>query len=133
MKTIIICLSAVIVIILFGLLNWFIIPFMKLNRLIVWLNKNEKINSCAWISDYHQSLLCIVKPEYYKTNKYIQVKTKNKVSIKSLFKFYISVKLLVQVIDLKNLRDIIEISSEFDVLFVFTSYHWTVNMIEKVE
>lgn len=121
----IICLFCLIGLVL-GSIMWYIIPWVKLNQLIVWLNRNRQINHCEWISDVFQSLLCVTGLKQCSLDNFILIKTKNRISIESIVRFYVYIKLTVEVNGFQDEKTIKKINEDFVVLFVYKNFCWRV-------
>lgn len=126
MNTIIICSIGIIL----WIITWFTIPYIKLNQLIVWINRNKQINHCDWISDFFQTLLCVTTSKNYSVDDYVLINTKNKISINSIFCFRIYIELKVRIICVQDGKTIDEIRKNFEVSFMYKNFKWMVISIE---
>ena len=131
LNAIIICSFCLIGIIL-GIITWFTIPYMKLNHLIVWINRSRQINHCDRISDFFQSLLCVTKSKHYLylIEDFVLINTRNKISIDSIFSLRIYIALTVRINCVQDEKEIDEINEDFVVSFVYKNFKWMIVLIE---
>lgn len=109
---------------------WFSIPYMKLNHLIVWLNRNRKSRECDWISDQFQSLLCVTKSKRCFTEIFTLVNTKNRILIDTPFRIRICVELKVENCSILDGTILTEINEKFIISFVYKNFKWVVISVE---
>ena len=127
MNVIIVCLIGMI----FVITIWFSIPYMKLNHLIVWLNRNRRINHCDWISDSFQSLLCVAKSKEYSVDNFASINIKCKLSFDSPFRICIFIALAVKNHCSQDGKILDEINDNFVVYFIYKNFKWIVISVER--
>jgi hypothetical protein len=127
LNTVIVCLIGLIL----AIIAWFSIPYMKLNHIIVWLNRNRKISHCDWISDSCQSLLCVTKSKQYSEGDFISINTKNKLLFSSLFKIRIYVILTVKNHRFQDGKILNETYENFVISLIYKNFKWTVISVER--
>lgn len=115
---------------IFCIVLWFSFPYMKLNHLIVWLNRNRQTRECDWISDRFQSLLCLTKSKPHLTEVFTSVDTKNRLSFDSLFKVRIYVTLTIKNSTFQDDVILDEITESFVVSFAYRRFKWIVTSVE---
>ena len=113
------------------ILTWFTVPYIKLNHLIVWINRNRKINHCNWISDYFQLLLFVTKSKHYSTDDFVLIRTRNKTYVNSIFKFSVYMKLKVSICRNIDGKVLDEINGDFVISFVYRDFRWIVVSIDS--
>lgn len=113
-----------------GTVLWFSIPYMKLNHLIVWLNRNRKSGECDWISHQFQSLLCVTKSKRCFAEAFTLVNTKSKILIDTPFRIRFCVTLTVKNCAIQDGTILDEINEKFIISFVYKNFKWIVLSVE---
>ena len=112
-----------------GMLLWYISPLIKLNRLIVYLNKkNGDIFESKWVSPLQQKKLKIVH-EKNPDKIYSIIKTNSIIQPKTLYTSNVRVRVAIKVFDNYSARLFKEYFAEWDVKFVFSKFFWHIESI----
>ena len=109
---------------------WFSIPYMKLNHLIVWINRNRKSRESDWISNQFQSLLCVTKSKQFFVEIFTLVNTKSRILIDTPFRIRICVALTVKNCSILDGTILDEINEKFTISFVYKNLKWIVISVE---
>lgn len=108
---------------------WCITPILKINRLIVYLNKGNACNSFSkWIPPTEQNKFKLVRIENF-DNIYSSIKTKNKFVFEGFQCVTISVKIYVRIYEYTSNQLIEDYSAIRKVKFKFTQFHWKVTSV----
>ena len=105
---------------------WCIVPVLKTNHLIVYLNKsNSDYYVSKWISPAEQSKLRIVNIE--NSDKiYSLIKTKNKIYFEDFLCITVEIKINVKIYEYASNKLIDNFFATRKVNFKFTQFHWKV-------
>lgn len=104
---------------------------MKLNHLIVWLNRNRKSGKCGWISNQIQSLLCVAKSKRCFAEIFTLVNTKNRILIDTPFRIRICVALTVKNCSIRDGTILDEMNERFIISLIYENFKWIVISVEK--
>ena len=117
---------------IFTIIIWILIPYTKLNRLIVYLNRNRKVSSCCnWISDSFQALLCVTESRQYLVDTFTIINTKNKIYFDSLCSIRIHVTLTARIYSFQDDMLLDEVNESLFVYFIYKEFKWTVISVER--
>ena len=107
-------------------IGWCIVPILKANHLIIYLNKgNLGYYVSKWISRAEQSKLKIVNIE--NSDKfYSLIKTKNKINFENFLCITIAIKINVKIYEYASNQLIDNYFATRKVNFKFAQFHWKV-------
>lgn len=114
------------IIIINAFICWYIVPVLKTNHLIVYLNKgNSGYYVSKWISKAELSKLRIVNIE--NSDKfYSSIKTKNKINFENFLCITIAIKINVKIYEYASNQLIDNYFASRKVNLKFTQFHWKV-------